>query len=110
VEVAFPLDSDHLLLMRDRLAPGGARTNEGSVEDLDEARVEFYNRMQVEQSRRQVYCREDAFDLVARMCAADPELTAPTGPKATVDIIQTDDPLRLLLVVNVRAKHKRKQT
>lgn len=108
VEVVFPLDSDHLLLMRDRRAPGGDGANDGSVEELDDARVEFYNRMQVEQSRRQIYCREGAFDLVARMCAADPELTAPSGPKATMEIIPTDDPLRSLLVANVRATRKRK--
>lgn len=108
VEVAFPLDSGHLLLMRDWRAPGGDRANDGSVEELDEARVEFYNQMQVEQSRRQIYCREDAFDLVVRMCAADPELTTPSRPKATMEIIPTDDPLRSLLVANVRATRKRK--
>jgi hypothetical protein len=108
IEVAFPLDSDHLLIMRDPRAPGGERANDGSAEDLDDGRVSFYNRLQVEQSRRQVYCRDDSFALASEMCAADPELTAPTGRKATVEMVPTDDPLRSLMVVNVRAMRKKK--
>lgn len=108
IEVVFPLDSDHLLIMRDRNAPGGDRAKDGSVEDLNDERVEFYNRMQVEQSRRQIYCRDNAFDLATQMCAADPELTAPTGRKVTIEVIPTDDPLRSLMVANVRATRKKK--
>lgn len=107
IEVAFPLDSDHLLIMRDPRAPGGERANDGTVEDLDDERVEFYNRMQVEQSRRQIYCRDDAFGLAAQMCAADPELTAPTGRKVSIEIVPTDDPLRSLMIANVRATRKK---
>jgi len=108
IEVAFPLDSNHLLIMRDREAPGGERTNDGSVEEMDDARVEFYNRMQVEQSRRQVYCREDAFTLASQMCAANPDLTAPTGRKVTIEVVPTDDPLRSLMIANVRATRRKK--
>ena len=106
--MAFPLDSEHLLIMRDGRAPGGDRANDGSVEDLNDERVEFYNRMQVEQSRRQIYCRDDAFGLASQMCAADPELTSSTGRKATMEFVPTDDPLRSLMVVNVRATRKKK--
>lgn len=108
IEVAFPLDPEHLLIMRDLRAPGGGRSNDGSVEDLNDARVEFYNRMQVEQSRRQIYCRDDAFGLASQMCATDPELTAPSGRKATIEMVPTDDPLRSLMVVNVRATRKKR--
>lgn len=108
IEVAFPLDSDHLLIMRDPGAPGGNRANDGSVEDLNDERVAFYNRMQVEQSRRQIYCRDDAFGLASQMCMDDPELTAPAGRKATIEMVPTDDPLRSLMVVNVRATRKKK--
>jgi hypothetical protein len=108
IEVAFPLDSNHLLITRDREAPGGERTNDGSVEEMDDAQVEFYNRMQVEQSRRQVYCREDAFTLASQMCAANPDLTAPTGRKVTIEVVPTDDPLRSLMIANVRATRKKK--
>jgi hypothetical protein len=108
IEVAFPLGPDHLLIMRDVLAPGADRANDGSVEDLNEERVEFYNRMQVEQSRRQIYCRDGAFDMPADMCAADPELIAPSSQKVSVKIVPTDDPLRSLIVTNVRATRKKK--
>lgn len=91
-------------MIRDTL--GGDRANDGFVEDLNDERVEFYNRMQVEQSRRQIYCRDDAFDLATQMCAADPDLTTTTGRKATMESIPTDDPLRSLLVLNIRATRK----
>jgi hypothetical protein len=87
-EVAFPLDSDHLLIMRDTRAPGGQQANDGSVEDLDDERVEVYNRMQVEQSWRQIYCRDDKFALASEMCAADPELTSPNARKVTIENIK----------------------
>ena len=108
IEVAFPLGPGHLLLMRDVRAPGGERVNDGSVEELTEERVEFYNGLQVEQSRRQIYCRDDAFDRASDMCAADPELTAPSGQKVSVKVVPTDDPLRSLIVTNVRATRKKK--
>ncbi len=106
IEVVFPLDSDHLLIMRDKSAPGGNPSNEGSVETLNEELVRFYNGMQLEQSRRQIYCREDAFELASEMCDADPDLTDPGGHKVTVQNVPTDDPLRSLLMTNVRAKRK----
>jgi hypothetical protein len=108
IEVAFPLGPEHLLLMRDVRAPGGDRVNDGSVEELTEERVEFYNGLQVEQSRRQIYCRDDAFGQAVDMCAADPELSAPSGQKVSVKIVPTDDPLRSLIVTNVRATRKKK--
>jgi hypothetical protein len=107
IEVAVPLDSDHILIMRDAKAPGGETANDGSIEDLNEDRVEAYNHMQVEQSRRQTYCRDDKFDLASEMCAADPELTLPTGNKVSIENTATDDPLRSLMVVNVRATRKK---
>jgi hypothetical protein len=94
--------------MRDVRVPGGDRANDGSVEELTEERVEFYNGLQVEQSRRQIYCRDDAFDQASDMCAADPELSAPSDRKVSVEIVPTDDPLRSLLVTNVRATRKKK--
>lgn len=109
IEVAFPLGPEHLLLMRDVRAPGGDRANDGSVEELTKERVEFYNGLQVEQSRRQIYCRDGAFDQAADMCAADPELTAPSGQKVSVKIVPTDDPLRSLIVTNVRTTRKKRR-
>jgi hypothetical protein len=108
IEVAFPLGPEHLLLMRDVQAPGGDRLNDGSVEELTEERVAFYNGLQVEQSRRQIYCRDDAFEQAVDMCAGDPELSAPSGQKVSVKIVPTDDPLRSLIVTNVRAIRNKK--
>lgn len=104
IEVAFPLDSEHLLIMLDGRAPGGDRANDGSVKALTDEQVDFYNRMQVEQSRRQIYCRVGAFDLASGMCDADPELTALSGHKATMETVTTGDPLRSFMVANVRAR------
>ncbi len=63
--------------------------------------------MQIEQSRRQIDCRDDKFALASEMCAADPELTSPAGRKVSIENIATDDPLRSLMVVNVRAARKK---
>lgn len=109
IEVAFPLDSEHLLIMRDRRAPYGDWAYNWSVVDLNDGNVEFYNRMQVEQSRRQIYCRDDAFNLASQMCAEDPELTSPTGRKVAVEIIPSEDPLRSYIVTNIRATRKKKE-
>jgi hypothetical protein len=108
IEIAFPLDSEHLLIMRDQRAPYGEWAYNWSVVELNDDNVEFYNRMQVEQCRRQVYCRDEAFNLAAQMCAEDPDLTDPTGKKVTVEIIPTEDPLRSYIVTNIRAKRKKK--
>jgi hypothetical protein len=108
IEVAFPLDSEHLLIMRDRRAPYGDWAYNWSVVELNDDNVEFYNRMQIEQSRRQIYCRDNAFNLASQMCTEDPELTDPTGRKVTVEIIPSEDPLRSYIVTNIRATRKKK--
>jgi hypothetical protein len=106
IEVTFPLDSAHLLIMRDRRAPYSDWAYNWSVVELNDDNVEFYKRMQVEQSQRQIYCRDAAFNLASQMCVENSELTAPTGRKVKIEIIPSEDPLRSYIVTNIRATRK----
>lgn len=77
MEIAFPLDSTHLLILFDRTHFGFAASLDCRTVQLVAENVTFYNALQVESSYRQVYCQSDSFDLVRTICAKCPELCDP---------------------------------
>jgi hypothetical protein len=88
VEIHLPLSSRFILLLfeRDWFTPVMAKLNsvEGDVWKLKAEEVDSYNSYQVHNSRRQVYCRDDAFDVVRMMIKETPELCDPDRPAFTM--------------------------
>lgn len=52
----------------------GFATHEGRTLQLDSNMVEFYNKGQVRQSLRQVYCSVDSVALAQALCEAEPQI------------------------------------
>lgn len=72
IEIAFPLSSHRVLLLRDRahFSLRGAEDNLVVALSLEE--VQSLNRLQVEQSYRQVFCEKQEFDLSIQYCQNNP--------------------------------------
>lgn len=84
VEVVFPLDSHHVLLIMERNHFRAWRPYDAKTRDLTEAQVADYNRLQVRNSGQRLYCAEDDFDDARGLCAQEPELRDPNRPRAIV--------------------------
>jgi hypothetical protein len=78
VEIYLPLSSRYILLIFDDrwFSPIFAKleTGDGDVWQLKPEEVDYYNSYQVNDSRRQVYCRDDAFDVARKMVDEAPEI------------------------------------
>jgi hypothetical protein len=71
--------------------------------------VRQLNHLQVEQSARQIYCTNDAFDLAHELVERDPNLRAPRRSRVTVDVLPTENPLKDLIALHVWAKPRDRQ-
>jgi hypothetical protein len=85
IEVAFPLTPKHVLVLCDRASFTRAEQLDGSTMQLDTEHVAYYNRQQVAQSYRQVYCSADDFNLAERICDEHPDVCAPDRPRIITD-------------------------
>jgi hypothetical protein len=59
-------------------------SREGNVWKLKPEEVDRFNVYQVSDSRRQVYCRDDAFDVARTVVETMPEVCDPDRPRFTV--------------------------
>jgi Protein of unknown function (DUF4238) len=88
VEIYLPLSSRYILVLFDRrwFTPllAKAKMIEGEVWKLKPEEVDYYNSYQVTQSRRFVFCRDDAFDVARLMMENSPENCDPNQPRFTV--------------------------
>jgi hypothetical protein len=89
IEIAFPLSSNRLLLLADRLFYGGA--SDGLSVQMAADNVEYYNSLQVIHSERQIYCEKQDFDLVEDMIAENPELATPPSDRVDVRFVDVLD-------------------
>ncbi|MBW4598540.1 MAG: DUF4238 domain-containing protein [Calothrix sp. FI2-JRJ7] len=72
VEIAFPLNSKSLLIMREKQFFHKYKDKESKLFPLTLEDVEYYNMLQVYDSNRFVFCAEDRFDLVRSICQEHP--------------------------------------
>jgi len=74
VEVAYPLSPSLIFLLYKRSFFEDKITDENRCVELSQDEVEFHNVLQVEHSRRQIYCSTNAFSLATEMCFKNPKL------------------------------------
>ena len=84
VEIAFPLTPKLILILFERTFHRDLSTRPYEHIMLNEEDVAYYNEMQVEQSHRQVYSRDENFTLARTFCEQYPELCNPE--RATVEV------------------------
>ncbi len=84
IEIALPLDSEHILVMlgRERFGDYEKLDCKSLQSTLDN--VTYYNSMQVVKSYRYVYCATDNFDLVRRICKDNPKVCSPDRERVQV--------------------------
>lgn len=74
IEIAFPINSKLLLVLRDRDFFGGDSQYHNHFLRIEKENVIFYNALQVQQSYRYVFCKEDKFNLAEEIMKKEPEL------------------------------------
>jgi hypothetical protein len=95
-EIAFPLNSERILILRERTFFSSQVQNDGRVVTLSDDEVMRYNTLQVEQCYRQVFCKVRDFDLAATICSQHPEVCSPDRNKPYV-ISRIAEPVKNLL-------------
>jgi hypothetical protein len=82
VQIDFPISSKYILMMYERTHFGPMLADrEGKMLALNDEGVKAINTMQIAQSRRQIYCAENKFDLVLEYAQSHPELFDPDRPR-----------------------------
>jgi hypothetical protein len=84
VEVIFPLTPTKVLVALDRAHFTQFVELEYTSARLHPSAVEQYNRLQVLQSYRQVFCSTDSFELARKVCGEHPEVCSPN--RDTVEV------------------------
>ena len=74
VEIAFPLNSTAILIMREKRYFRKFDKQDSKLFPLTLEDVEHYNRLQIYNSNRFVFCSVDCFDLVQVVCQQEPEI------------------------------------
>lgn len=93
VEVALPLDPQHVLMLYERQAFQHLAPGDGTYVYVDEQGVHKYNYGQMASSYRRLYCGEDKFDFARMICREEPGLCDPDRSRFTVvkaQPVQTD--------------------
>jgi Protein of unknown function (DUF4238) len=100
VEVAFPLSSDRLLVITDKL-PEILRKN-GMVLRMDPDQIRLYNGLQVISSHRQLFGRTADFSLAEQMCGEDPSLRSEADDR--VRIANFAEEMKTTILVSVHPR------
>lgn len=85
IEIALPLSSRQLLIMRERTAFKAFAKFERKWIRLEDENVTCYNSLQVLQSNRQVYCARDDFSVAKEVCRRWPEKCNPERERVKVN-------------------------
>lgn len=95
IEIAFPLDSRHLLVMLERTHFRSMEKFDGLARPMDPFGVCHFNELQVLKCHRQVYCQEDKFEQAMGVCIRYPEACA--VDRTRVQTVQNDDVFGILV-------------
>ena len=88
IEVAFPLTPKYILILCDRHVFGQLQSKDGTLVEINEDNVMYYNSLQILQSYRQVYCPTDSFELAQRMCQDSPLLS--DSSRSRLELLELD--------------------
>jgi len=89
IEIAFPLNSKSILIMREKQHFHRYKDRESKLFPLTLEDVEHYNMMQVHDSSRFVFCTEDRFDLVKSICQEHPEACSENRDRVKVRAVES---------------------
>jgi hypothetical protein len=95
VEIMFPLTPDRVLVALDRAHFTQFAELGYTSARLHPSAVERYNRLQVLQSYRQVFCSTDSFELARKICDEHPEVCSPN--RDTVEVNLYDEEFTLAM-------------
>lgn len=84
IEIAFPLDPRHVIVMYERSIFKDAASLDGAIFQTTQDNVEYYNSLQVAQCHRQVYSSTDAFCLARRICLESPGIANPDRKRTRI--------------------------
>lgn len=77
IEIAFPLTSNHILILCERTFFAQYQELDCKAMPLKPDEVRYYNHLQVLRSYRHVYCESSDFGVAERICDECPEMAAP---------------------------------
>jgi len=86
IEIAFPLNSKSLLIMREKQYFHKYKDKESKLFPLTLEDIEHYNMLQVYDSNRFVFCAEDKFDVVKSICQEHPEVCSEDRSRVQVRV------------------------
>lgn len=89
IELAFPLDSRHILVMLERSHFRNMAKFDGLAAPMDPFGVEHFNSLQVVKCNRQVYCETDQFEQAEGVCRRYPDACSPG--RSRVQGVQTEN-------------------
>jgi hypothetical protein len=84
-EVAYPVNSNLILLLFERTHYKNMLSLENRFHELNEDVVKEYNALQVTQSYNQVFCIDDNFDLAREVCKTNPQIADKGRIRITLD-------------------------
>lgn len=85
IEIAFPLSPQIIIIIFENTHFSQLSSVDNKLLLLPLEAVNYYNELQVYNSRRQIYCNEDKFNLVKDICKAHPDVCSEN--KSRIDII-----------------------
>lgn len=85
IEIAFPLTSNKILVMLERSHFKEFEVSEGKIIPYDITKVNYYNRLQVIDSYRHIYCSTDNFTLAQEICEREPEICNPERDRIKIN-------------------------
>lgn len=77
IEIAFPLTSNHILILREKTFFAQYQELDCRAMPLKPDGVRYYNHLQALRSYRHVYCESSDFGVAERICDECPEMAAP---------------------------------
>ena len=99
LELAFPLNSEFVLVMLDRRMFSPLLPHDRKVLDFGPDEVERYNTMQVLKSTQYVFCAKQDFNLAEQLCNAHPVIRDPDRDRAQVDSVRDQNGMGSISVV-----------
>ncbi|MCX7409104.1 MAG: DUF4238 domain-containing protein [Planctomycetales bacterium] len=99
VEIVFPLDSRHILLVLEREHFTDWAEHENRAVVLSQNQVRAYNSLQVMRCDKRLLCADDDFDIAREICAAHPEVRNPDRPRVLVETTPIKDMKNHMFVI-----------
>jgi len=89
IEIAFPINNKAILIMREKRHFQRFANQDNKLFPLTLEDVEHYNRLQIYNSNRFVFCGDECFDLVKLVCEQQPEFCSEDRSRIQIKTIKS---------------------